>query len=222
LERKQRYDIRVDAVQLNGKIQGNVSVCHGRKIVGGMDSEDLRDPEEFDLIVEAISEWFTKPEDTLREAIDAEVQTIEAGAGRDDPRPAPLSAHHRHARYYISRLQLQGRFVRASDATFYLDNESRMPVNVKSDKMLGVLAEKFEGLNETRPVTKYLMSELKRLSKDESDEVEVQRHSHFDRNENTLLIDMGVGRVLRLDGKTPPTGDRQRQGRRHVSGAGAP
>jgi len=199
-----RYRIRIDARHLNGKVRGWVYVRDGREVVWGRESDDLHDPEDFGSLAEAISEWFTKPEDSLRAAIDNQVKALEAEAGRDDPRPSPRSKHDVHARYYLSQLPRQGRFVRAADAIFYFDNETKVPVNVQTDQMLDVLAEKFPELNETMPVTKYLMSALKRLPRGAMEEVQVRRHSHYDPATNELLVHMGEGRVLRFDGKGSP------------------
>ena len=154
MPRRQRHRIRVDAEHRNGKLRGTVYVRDGREVVWGRESEDLHDSEDFDLISEVISEWFDKPEDSLREAIDNQVKALEAEDGREDPRPARRAKHDVHARYYIDQLHRQGRFVYAADAILYFDKESKMPVNVKTDRMLDLLVEKFPELNETMPVTK--------------------------------------------------------------------
>jgi len=201
-----RFRIYIDASSRNGRVRGKVHVRDGREFPWGIETEDLHDPEEFDRIAERLREggWFDKPEETLRAAINNQVQALEAEAGRDDPRPSPRSKHDVHARYYVRQLRGQGRFVRAIDAGFYFDNETRMPVNVQTDEMLGVLAAKFPELNEMMPVTKYVMSALKWLPRDSVEEVEVKRHSHYDAGKNELLVHIGEGRVLRIDGKGPP------------------
>ena len=199
-----RFRIVIDATNRGGKIVGKVHVRDGREFPWGTQTDNLYDPEEFNRIAEGIASWFDKPEDTLRAAIANQVAALEAEAGRDDPRPAPFSKHDVNARWYVSRLQSQGRFVRAGGAIFYFDNETRLPVNVESDDMLDVLAGKFPELNETLPVTKYVMSTLKRPAAQEVEEVELRRHSHYDPDKNELLLDMGTGRVLKVDGKGSP------------------
>jgi len=190
---KTRFRIRIDASNRNGRVRGWVYVRDGREVVWGRESDNLFDPEEFNVFAEGIAAWFDKPEDSLRAAIDTQVAAFEAESGRDDPRPAPFAKHDVNARWYVSRLQSQGRFVRAGGAIFYFDNETRLPVNVESDDMLDVLAGKFPELNETLPVTKYVMSTLKRPAAQEVGEVELRRHSHY-----------GTGRVLKVDGKGSP------------------
>ncbi len=199
-----RYRIRIDASSRNGKIRGLVHVRDGHEFTWTTESDNLFDPDEFNRIADRISEWFKKPEDSLRAAINNQVAAFEAEAGRDDPRPAPFAKHDVHARYYIERLRGQGRFVRAGDSTFFFDAETRMPVNVQAGDMLGVLAGKFPELNETLPVTKYVLSELKWLPTGGLEEVELRRHSHYDPLKNELVLDMGAGRVLKVDGKGSP------------------
>ena len=204
---KTRFRIRIDASNRNGKVRGWVYVRDGREVVWGRESDNLFDPDEFNVFAEGIASWFDKPEDSLRAAIDNQVAAFEAEAGRDDPRPAPFAKHDVHARYYIDRLQGQGRFVRAGDSTFFFDAETRMPVNVQAGEMLGVLGGKFPELNETLPVTKYVISALKQLQwlpEGGLEEVELRRHSHYDQRKNELVLDMGAGRVLKVDGKGSP------------------
>ena len=101
----------------------------------------------------------------------------------------------------IRRLRDHGFFVKAEGRYYFFDYANRMLCEIDGFDMAVLLNERYQ-VNETEPLYKYLVKQLRVETAIRGNQNVVRQFGHYDAKANELFLDMNNGSVLRLDGIT--------------------
>ena len=112
------------------------------------------------------------------------------------------SKHRHHAKMFIEEgLLMNGRFINAGGLFYYFDNQTRTVLNIETFEMRVLLRERY-AVNSTEAFYKYLLEDLKVECQSRGDQAQVSHFAQYDAVNNLMFVDLGRGRMLRLNGQT--------------------
>ena len=111
------------------------------------------------------------------------------------------SRHRATARQFIQEgLLQQGSFIDADGRFYYFDDASRNLCELESFEMRALLREQYE-INKTESFFTFLLEDLKVEAHTRGRRAQVSTFAHYDPDENVMFVDLGRGRMLKLDGR---------------------
>ncbi len=98
-------------------------------------------------------------------------------------------------------LMSHGEFIRTDGGRYYFfDNETKILMELGSFDIEVLINEKY-GINSTEQLSNFLQQDMLVEAAARGKDTSVRQFAHYDSLANILYLDMGRGRVLRLDGK---------------------
>jgi len=114
-----------------------------------------------------------------------------------DYRKPESSRHSGPAKFVVDQLAEGGRFLASPFGSFYFNGTTKEPVQIDSMEMLFVLRGRFD-INPKQQVAPYIVEELRYKVHSEGERVVLHRFSYYEAEKNTLYVDEGAGRMLRV------------------------
>ena len=111
------------------------------------------------------------------------------------------SKHRDTSQRFINQgLKQNGRFLLADNEPYYFNNATKTVCLLKSRDMTQLLNREYK-INSTEAFSNYLLADMEAETYQEGETVKVSNFSHYDPETNLMFLDLGRGRMLKLDGQ---------------------
>ena len=104
-------------------------------------------------------------------------------------------------RFIDNGLKKNGRFLLADGEPYYFNNDTMTVCLLKSREMTLLLNREYK-INSTEGFSNYLLADMEAEAYDKGESAKVSNFSHYDAEANLMFLDLGKGRMLKLDGQT--------------------
>ena len=104
-------------------------------------------------------------------------------------------------RFIDQGLKQNGRFLLADNEPYYFNNATKTVCLLKSREMTLILNREYK-INSTEAFFNYLLADMEAETYQEGETVKVSNFCHYDPDANLMFLDLGRGRMLKIDGQS--------------------